>query len=407
MAAGSGRGGAGGGATLSEINVTPFVDVVLVLLIIFMLTAHVMEFGMKVDVPEVRYVQNTTQDMPVVTIDKTGEYVLGHGGVININDLVPQIRGRYAAAKGVYVAADKDTPWDAVAQVVDELGHGKLAVYMVTQPLGFRQEALIMPSHADILDRPDALAKPFWTSLTLHVLVLGLFSGGAVLEHRINMGDPHGGGMGGVLVNPVASIPIPNRGGRVNPVANDTKSQVPTPPPPKEKAKPAVKEKAPLPNAVDIKNDRAPKKTRDAAAQPNKFRDAQKYPANQIYSDIGQRGSSPYNAVQGGGGVRIGDSSPFGEQFGAYANIIRENIARNWNPASFAKSAAAPSVCGDLHHSPRRIHRECEDFEEQRHPNYGLFGYARGRGLSIAAPAAQFSTRSGRSGTEIRTGELI
>jgi protein TonB len=201
-----------------------------------------------------------------------------------------------------------------------------------------------MPSHADILDRPDALAKPFWTSLTLHVLVLGLFSGGAVLEHRINMGDPHGGGMGGVLVNPVASIPIPNRGGRVNPVANDTKSQVPTPPPPKEKAKPAVKEKAPLPNAVDIKNDRAPKKTRDAAAQPNKFRDAQKYPANQIYSDIGQRGSSPYNAVQGGGGVRIGDSSPFGEQFGAYANIIRENIARNWNPASFAKSAAAPSV---------------------------------------------------------------
>jgi len=125
----------GGGTTLSEINVTPFVDVVLVLLIIFMLTAHVMEFGMKVDVPEVRYVQNTTQDMPVVTIDKTGEYVLGHGGVININDLVPQIRGRYAAAKGVYVAADKETPWDAVAQVVDELGHGKLAVYIVTQPL--------------------------------------------------------------------------------------------------------------------------------------------------------------------------------------------------------------------------------------------------------------------------------
>jgi len=40
-----------GGAALSEINVTPFVDVVLVLLIIFMLTAHVMEFGIEVDVP--------------------------------------------------------------------------------------------------------------------------------------------------------------------------------------------------------------------------------------------------------------------------------------------------------------------------------------------------------------------
>jgi len=132
---GSGSRRRGGGVTLSEINVTPFVDVVLVLLIIFMLTAHVMEFGMKVDVPQVRYVQNTTQDMPVVTIDKTGEYVLGHGAVININDLVSQVRSRFANAKGVYVAADKETPWDAIAQVVAELGQGKLEVYMVTQPL--------------------------------------------------------------------------------------------------------------------------------------------------------------------------------------------------------------------------------------------------------------------------------
>jgi biopolymer transport protein ExbD len=90
---------------------------------------------MKVDVPQVRYVQNTTQDMPVVTIDKTGEYVLGHGAVININDLVSQVRSRFANAKGVYVAADKETPWDAIAQVVAELGQGKLEVYMVTQPL--------------------------------------------------------------------------------------------------------------------------------------------------------------------------------------------------------------------------------------------------------------------------------
>ncbi len=41
-----------GSGSLSEINVTPFVDVVLVLLVIFMLTAHVMEFGLEVDVPE-------------------------------------------------------------------------------------------------------------------------------------------------------------------------------------------------------------------------------------------------------------------------------------------------------------------------------------------------------------------
>src|ERR1700743_575913 len=81
--------------TLSEINVTPFVDVVLVLLIIFMLTAHVMEFGIDVKVPEVKYVQNTNQDIPVVTIDKTGEFTFsgcGHNTThIGIDSLVGEI----------------------------------------------------------------------------------------------------------------------------------------------------------------------------------------------------------------------------------------------------------------------------------------------------------------------------
>src|ERR1035438_9581496 len=83
-----------GGGTLSEINVTPFVDVVLVLLIIFMLTAHVMEFGIEVDVPQVRYVQNTTQEMPVITIDKTGDYTL-NGARVNINNLSSEIHTRF------------------------------------------------------------------------------------------------------------------------------------------------------------------------------------------------------------------------------------------------------------------------------------------------------------------------
>jgi biopolymer transport protein ExbD len=122
-----------GSTALSEINVTPFVDVVLVLLIIFMLTAHVMEYGLEVDVPQVRYVQNTTQDMPVVTIDKTGDYTFANGIRVNINDLVTAIHNRYPLAKGVYVQADKDAIWDPIAQVVAELGHGKLQVYMVTK----------------------------------------------------------------------------------------------------------------------------------------------------------------------------------------------------------------------------------------------------------------------------------
>src|SRR5512135_1513024 len=97
-----GRGRFRGTSTLSEINVTPFVDVVLVLLIIFMLTAHVMEFGIEVDVPKVRAVKDSAQEMPVVTITKNAETTL-NGTAVNINDLDATIRQKFANPKGVYV----------------------------------------------------------------------------------------------------------------------------------------------------------------------------------------------------------------------------------------------------------------------------------------------------------------
>ena len=105
-----------GGAAISEINVTPFVDVVLVLLIIFMLTAHVMEFGIEVDVPKVRAVKESAQELPVVTITKEGVIKLNTDDV-NINSLAATIRQKYGKAKGVYVRADKETIWDPIAQV--------------------------------------------------------------------------------------------------------------------------------------------------------------------------------------------------------------------------------------------------------------------------------------------------
>jgi biopolymer transport protein ExbD len=120
-------------ATLSEINVTPFVDVVLVLLVIFMLTAHVMEFGIEVDVPKVRAVKESAQELPVVTITKEGVIKLNTDDV-NINSLAATIRQKYGKAKGVYVRADKETIWDPIAQVTSELGAAGFQVNMVTQP---------------------------------------------------------------------------------------------------------------------------------------------------------------------------------------------------------------------------------------------------------------------------------
>lgn len=130
---GTGRGRRGGPAPLAEINVTPFVDVVLVLLIIFMLTAHVMEYGLEVNVPQTRQVKTSTRELPVVTITKAGGIYLGKEEV-NIHLLGSTIHDRYAGQQAVYVRADRETPFDQVAQVISELGEAKYQVSLVTQP---------------------------------------------------------------------------------------------------------------------------------------------------------------------------------------------------------------------------------------------------------------------------------
>jgi biopolymer transport protein ExbD len=130
--AGSGRRSRGA-APLAEINVTPFVDVALVLLIIFMITAHVMEYGIEIDVPKTTTVASTTKEYPVVQLSKTGDLYLGKDPVRLA--LLPQtIRSKYAGQDSVFVRADAQTTYDALAQVLAALGAAKLKVNLVTQP---------------------------------------------------------------------------------------------------------------------------------------------------------------------------------------------------------------------------------------------------------------------------------
>jgi biopolymer transport protein ExbD len=128
------RRGGRGGAPLADINVTPFVDVVLVLLIIFMLTAHVMEYGLQVDVPRTQYVREQAKELPVVTVQKDGTTFLNEQAT-NIHDLGQSIQQRFGKTAAVYLRADKETTWDIVAQVTDQLGHVGLQVNLVTQPV--------------------------------------------------------------------------------------------------------------------------------------------------------------------------------------------------------------------------------------------------------------------------------
>ena len=127
------RGRYRGTGALAEINIVPLVDVVLVLLIIFMLTAHVMEFGLQIDVPKVKPVKENVQDLPVVSIDRTGTTLLNDKPV-NYHLLAIEIRQRFKNASSVYVRADRRTLWDPIAQVLAELGETKLSINLVTQP---------------------------------------------------------------------------------------------------------------------------------------------------------------------------------------------------------------------------------------------------------------------------------
>jgi biopolymer transport protein ExbD len=139
MSSNSARGrGRRGGASLSEMNVVPLVDVMLVLLIIFMVTASAMEFGLEIQVPAVKQSTGTLEDAPVILISKKGETFL-RDKPVNINLMGSEIRRQYKNAKNVYVKADKEVRWDVVAQVLSALGKEKLTVNAVTKAEDIRK----------------------------------------------------------------------------------------------------------------------------------------------------------------------------------------------------------------------------------------------------------------------------
>jgi biopolymer transport protein ExbD len=119
--------------TMAEINIIPLVDVVLVLLIIFMLTAHVMEFGLEVNVPKVKQVRDSAEELPVVSITKDANMQLNETPVM-YHLLGEEVRKRFPTSKAVYVRADKETIWDPVAQVISVLGQAGFEVRVVTEP---------------------------------------------------------------------------------------------------------------------------------------------------------------------------------------------------------------------------------------------------------------------------------
>ena len=124
-------------SSLSEINVTPFVDVVLVLLIIFMLTAPILQSGVEVNVPKTRTVKEITEERLVLSIDRQQRVYLGNDP-ININQIPASLRAkvRDPERQAIYLRADKDVPFGAFAALMDSVKQAGITnVSIVTEPL--------------------------------------------------------------------------------------------------------------------------------------------------------------------------------------------------------------------------------------------------------------------------------
>ena len=115
------------------MNVVPLVDVVLVLLIIFMLTAHVMEFGLEINVPTVKHTENTADDLPVISIKRNGQLFLNETP-LKLGEIGPQIARRFKGAKQVFLSGDEGARWGSMAQVIAALDEAKLGVKVVVKP---------------------------------------------------------------------------------------------------------------------------------------------------------------------------------------------------------------------------------------------------------------------------------
>ena len=122
---------------MSEINVTPFVDVMLVLLIIFMVTAPMMMQGVDVNLPQTTTKNIKTREDPLIlTINKQREILLENHKV-TLEDLETKVKAifRYRREKEVLLRADRDVPYGYVIKVIAGIkraGIDKLG--MVTEP---------------------------------------------------------------------------------------------------------------------------------------------------------------------------------------------------------------------------------------------------------------------------------
>jgi biopolymer transport protein ExbD/biopolymer transport protein TolR len=117
----------------------PFIDVVLVLLIIFMITAPILQSGIEVDVPKTKTVREITEQRLVITIDKAQRVYLGNEP-INIRQLGPKVQQQLKKPQdAVFLRCDETVPFGIFATVIDSLRQAGINnISIVTEPITSR-----------------------------------------------------------------------------------------------------------------------------------------------------------------------------------------------------------------------------------------------------------------------------
>jgi biopolymer transport protein TolR len=121
---------------MSEINVTPFVDVMLVLLIVFMVTAPLLTVGIPVDLPKVKASALTDQKDPLeITVKLGGEIYLGESKV-DVENLIPRLNAITELNKEarIYVRGDRVVAYGRIMEIMSLVNSaGYIKVALVTQ----------------------------------------------------------------------------------------------------------------------------------------------------------------------------------------------------------------------------------------------------------------------------------
>ncbi len=194
-------------------------------------------------------------------------------------------------------------------------------------------------AHAGLLDYRENLRSPILAALAFH---LGIFAVAAISVYLGSANTPQWGTPdslpGGTPITPVNTIPMAAKKAEFNPVADDTPSQL------AKQARPVRTRVRPDPDAIGLDRRKKEDKSKFDLA---KYLDARKkmLPSDAAPGTVGKAVATPMYGKKGVGGVGVGDSNPFGNRYGYYAQQLQECVGSKWDVAGVsAQLRSAPVV---------------------------------------------------------------